>query len=250
MIDALEAHAFQECTAHLVSWSEISPWQVSDRTVSRGVHESSSFSTHGLGDQKTGSSGKLQSCGMKLNELKIFNRGPCSPGQGDALSCGLSWIGGVGVEVPSASSGEDHGSRSNPLQPAPVQNLDAAAVSVLHPELADANTPPMQQPRPLLGMLPKHIDQSMAGSVLDMQHTVMTVRSLEGCGQAPVAVPIEIHPQLEQPVDTVRCLFNEQTNSIAVAKTCAGVDGVCRMAAAVVIATSDGCDPALGPSAR
>jgi len=187
---------------------------------------------------------------MKLNELKIFNRGPCSPGQGNALSCGLSWIGGVGVEVPSASSGEDHGSRSNPLQPAPVQNLDTAALSVLHPELADANTPPMQQPRPLLGMLPKHIDQSMAGSVLDMQHTVMTVRSLEGCGQAPVAVPIEIHPQIEQPVDTVRCLFNEQTDSIAVAKTCAGVDGVFRMAAAVVIATSDGCDPALGPSAR
>ena len=192
----------------------------------------------------------MQSSGVKLHEFEVFDCCAGLPGQRNPFTGGLSRIGGVGVKVTSASSGEDHGSRSNPLQPAPVQNLDAAAVSVLYPELADANTPPMQQPRPLLGMLPKHIDQSMAGSVLDMQHTVMTVRSLEGCGQAPVAVPIEIHPQLEQPVDTVRCLFNEQTNSIAVAKTSAGVDGVCRMAAAVVIATSDGCDPALGPSAR
>ena len=187
---------------------------------------------------------------MKLNEFEIFNRSPGSPGQGDALPCGLSWICGVRIEVTSASSGQDHCSGSDPLQPEPIQHLDAAATPVLHPELADANTPPMQQSGPLLCMLSKHIDKSMAGSVLYMQHSVMTVRSLEGGGQAPVTVSIKIHPQLEQPVDTLRSLFNEKTDGITVAKASAGLDGVCCMAVAVVIATRDGRDPALSPSAR
>ena len=250
MVDVLQAHAFQQCAADLVSGGEISSWQVSDRTVPRCVHESCSFSTHCLGDQKAGSSRKLQSSRMKLNELEIFNRGPGSPGQCDSLACGLSWIGGVGVEVTSASSGQDHGSGSDPLQPEAIKNLDAAAPPVFNPELAHTDTPAMQQSRPLLGVLPKHIHQSMAGSVLDMQHPVMTVRSFEGGGQAPIAIPIKIHPQLEQPVDTLRCLFNEQTDGITVAKTSAGMDGVCGVAVAVVILTGDGRDPALGPSAR
>ena len=81
---------------------------------------------------------------MKLDKLEIFNRGPGSPGQGDSLPRGLGGIGGVGVKVTPASGGQDHCSGSDPLQPEPIQNLHTAAPSVLHPELADANTPAMQ----------------------------------------------------------------------------------------------------------
>ena len=107
----------------------------------------------------------------------------------------------------------------------------------------------MQQSRSLLGMLPKHVHKGMAGPVLNMQHPVMTVRSLKGGGQASVAVPIKIHPQSEEPVDALRRLFDQKSNGILIAKTSTGVNGVFGMARAVVVPTRHGSDATLGPSA-
>ena len=186
---------------------------------------------------------------MELDELEILDRRPCHPGQGDSLSCRLSWIGGVCVEMAPASCGQHHRSGTDPLQPASIKNLHTAASTVLHPELADANTTPVQQSRPLLGMLPKHIDQGMTGPVLDMQNAVMTVGCFECCGQASVTVSIKVHPQREQPVDALRCLVDQQPDGITIAEAGSSLDGVCGMAFAVVVTTCHGGDPALSPSA-
>ena len=107
----------------------------------------------------------------------------------------------------------------------------------------------MQQSRSLLGMLPKHVHKGMAGSVLNMQHPVMTVRSLKGGGQTSVAVPIKIHPQSEEPVDALRCLFDKKSNGIPIAKASTGVNGVLGVACAVVVSTRYRSDATLSPSA-
>ena len=187
---------------------------------------------------------------MELDEFEILDRRPCHPGQGYSLSCRLSWIGGVCVEMAPASCGQHHRSGTDPLQPASIKNLHTAASPVLHPELADANTTSVQQSRSLLGMLPEHIDQGMAGSVLDMQHSVMAMGCFECCCQASIAVSIEIHPQREQSVDAFRCLVHKQTDGITVTEACARLDGVPGMAFTVVFAAYHGGDPALRPSAR
>ena len=98
-------------------------------------------------------------------------------------------------------------------------------------------------------MLSKHVHQGVAGAVLHMEHSVMTVRSFESGGQASVTVPIKIHSQLEQPVDALRCFFNQKTDGITVAEASTCADGVSCMAVAVVIPASDGRYAPLGPAA-
>ena len=56
VVDALQAHALQQRSAHLISRCKISSRQVCDRALAGSIHQSSPFASHSLGDQKAGGS--------------------------------------------------------------------------------------------------------------------------------------------------------------------------------------------------
>ena len=56
VVDALQAHALQQRSAHLISRCKISSGQVCDRALAGSIHQSSPIASHSLGDQKAGGS--------------------------------------------------------------------------------------------------------------------------------------------------------------------------------------------------
>ena len=71
---------------------------------------------------------------MKLHEFQIADHRPGLPGHGDAVSAGLRWVGGVGIEVSAAARGQHHGSGLQPAQGSGMQHLQAAAAAGRDPK--------------------------------------------------------------------------------------------------------------------
>ena len=117
------------------------------------------------------------------------------------------------------------------------------------PQLADSHASAMQKPRSLFGPFTQHIDESMTGSVLHMQHTVMTMSRFQSGGQAAIAIAIKLHAQLQEPVHAVGCLIHQQSNGISVAKPRPGMNGVRGVADAAVVRACHGGDAPLCPKA-
>ena len=105
----------------------------------------------------------------------------------------------------------------------------------------------MQQTRPLFGLVSQHIDESMTGAILHMQHPVMTVGRLQRGGQAAIAIAIKLHAQLQEPIHTLRCLIHQQSNGIPIAEPCSGMNGVRGVATAAVVWSCDGGNASLCP---
>ena len=120
----------------------------------------------------------MQSRGVKLHELEVFDCCAGLPGQRNPFTGGLSRIGGVGVEVTAAPGGKNDGPGSDPVEERAINHLHAAAPTVFDPEFANACAPSVQQSLSLFDPLSKNIHQRATRLVLHMQHPVMAVGRL------------------------------------------------------------------------
>ena len=192
----------------------------------------------------------MQSCGVELDEFQVFDRSPCLPGQGHPFSRGLGRIGRVGVEVTAATGGQHNGARPDPVQQRAIEYLNSTAAAVFNPELTHTYATAVHQPSALLNPLPQHVHQGTTCLVLHMQHPMVTVGGLQSGGQASIAIAIKGHPDLKQPLDTLRCLVNQQPHRIAITQTRTRFQRVVRMARGAVVGSSHRGDTSLGPTAR
>ena len=103
---------------------------------------------------------------MKLNEFQVFHGCSGLPGQGNSFTTCLGWIGGVGEEMSTSSTGQHHGPGLHGVEQATIQHLDATAVSVFHSQLGHPYTTAMQQAFPFFDAFPQYIHESASGLVL------------------------------------------------------------------------------------
>ena len=82
---------------------------------------------------------------MELEKFQVFYRCSGLPSQGDALTAGLGWVGGVGEQVPTTTTGEDDGPRADPVQLAAIEHLHSTAAIVFDPKFGDAYATAMDQ---------------------------------------------------------------------------------------------------------
>ena len=82
-----------------------------------------------------------------------------------------------------------------------------------------------------------------------MKHAAVAVGRLQG-GAEVVAVAIEVHPQLHQPLHAGWGLVHQQLNRGGLTETSPSAQGVFLMAGEAVLRTGDRRNPSLGPPAR
>ena len=116
MVGAGGTHAAHQRATHLIPGGKISSWKAGHGAVASGIHQHTTFTTHGLGYQETGSPRSMQSSGVELNVFQVFNGGAGLPGQRYALTGCLGGICGVGVKVAAPAGGQHDSPRPNPVQ--------------------------------------------------------------------------------------------------------------------------------------
>ena len=150
----------------------------------------------------------------------------------------------------AATCGQHNGARPDPVQQRAIEHLNSTAASVFNPELAHTHATSVHEPSALLNPLPQHVHQGTTCLVLHMQHPMVTVGGLQSGGQASIAIAIKSHPDLKQPLDTLRCLVNQQPHRIAIAQTRTRFQRVLCMAGGAVVGSGHRGDASLGPTAR
>ena len=241
-------HALHQGTAHRVPRGQISPLEVAHGAVAVAVQQPRPLAAHGFRNEEVGGPRQHQGRGVKLHEFQVADGGPGPPGHGDAIAAGLGGVGGVGKQVAAAPGGQHHRPGRQPAQGAVVQHLQAAAAASSHPQLQGQGPLQPQQPGPLQHTPLQGIHQGAAGAVLGVQHAPVAVGRLQGGAQG-LALAVEIHAQLQQPLHAGRCLPHQQLHRWRVAQASAGAQGVVNVAGEAVVGPGHRGDAPLGPAA-
>ena len=241
-------HALDEGPTDGVTGCQVSAAELADGALPLVIDQAGPFSAHRFGDQEVGGPRQHQGRGVELDELQVPHRSTGAIGHGDAVTAGLFRVGRVRKEVAGAAGGQHDRPGLEPTHRSVQENLEAAAVAVLHPKLKGQTPLEALQAGTLQHLALQGVDQGSTGAVLGVENTAMAVGGFQG-GAEPAVLAVKVHPQLQQPFDAGRGLTHEQLHGGAIAEIGAGLEGVLEMALEAVFRPGHRGDAALGPAA-
>jgi len=172
-----------------------------------------------------GRPGLHQGGGMELHEFHVAQDGAGLPGHRDPIAVGASRVGGVGIQMAAAASGQHHSSAAQPAQLAMPQHLHAAAAPCFFQQLQGDGPAPPGHIGAAFNALLQQLHQRQAGLILGMQHPPAAMGGFQG-GAEGLAVAVEVEPQAQQVGNAARRLLHQAIHRCRLAQPCPCRQGV------------------------
>ena len=216
-------------------------------SIARLVEQNGAFATHRFGDEGEGIFRRVEGGGVELYELHVGQSNAGAMGDGVAVTGGDHGVGGIAVNLPASTCGEDGGVGTNFHCLPAYTGPHTGASPLFDNEVEHAR--PFQHAGPLarLDSLDKGARHFGAGAVaVRMDNAAAGVRGLAPKLESAVGAQIEGRARQLQLADSRGAFFDQHLHRFAIAQGGAGRQRIFAMQLRRVAGAERGGDSALG----
>ena len=245
-VGQVEKHVRRTRPAHLGddgAGDHVSRRQFIGKALARGVPQHAALAPQRLGEQKPRRALDMQRGGVKLNEFNIADFRAGAPSHGDAVARGYVRIGSLFVHPSEASGGQQHGPRAdcNRFAAGSVEHQGAGGSPLVDQQI-DGGAKTAKSDRGDGGRFPvqRAGDLAAGGIAVGVQDAAAAMSGFPRKRQ-PHAIAIEFGAPLDEPLDGGRTFLDQRVDSLRIAQSGPGGEGVLLVQSdLVVIAERDG----------